>query len=173
MKHGATRAKKAQAATSSILIIGYGNPLRRDDGAGPLVATKLARYWAKVGIPARLITDIQLMPEMAEDIASNDVQQVVFVDSGVNIAPFAYHISRVEVDAASPALGHHLEPETLLVYAAMLYQRYPRAWLVTVPGEDFTLGSGFSAGVDHLLHEIAALGELLLSEMKERVPCMS
>jgi hydrogenase maturation protease len=173
MKRDAINEVKSQAVDRSILIIGYGNPCRRDDGAGPVVAEKLARCWSNQGIAARVITDIQLTPEMVEEIARDEVDTVVFVDSRVNDSTFAFQISQIEIDAVSPTLGHQLEPATLLVYAALLYWRYPRAWLVTVPGVDFAHGHGFSAEVDHLLHDVAALAEQLLSAMKESVPCMN
>jgi Ni,Fe-hydrogenase maturation factor len=47
-----------------ILVIAYGNPLRRDDGAGVALAKKLVRYWQKRGITARLLVVTQLTPEL-------------------------------------------------------------------------------------------------------------
>lgn len=180
MKHGAIKAEKTLAASTPILIIGYGNPLRRDDGAGRVVAEKLAQYWSNQGIAARVMTDIQLTPEMVEEIAGDEVDTVIFVDSRTDSSALAsqlspFQISPIMVDTVSPSLGHFVEPKTLLVYAALLYFAYPRAWLVTIPGGDFAHGHGFSDEVSRLLDDVATLAEELRAQMqaKESVPCMS
>ncbi len=64
-----------------LLIIGYGNSLRRDDGAGLVLAQRLAEQWKKDGHAVRLLLTHQLMPEMALDLAESDVAGVLFVDA--------------------------------------------------------------------------------------------
>ena len=59
-----------------ILVIGYGNELRRDDGLGPRVAASLA------GPGVRALAVRQLTPELAEEVAT--ARLVVFVDARVN-----------------------------------------------------------------------------------------
>ena len=61
----------------STLIVGYGNDLRSDDGAGVIVARKVAVLWPQ----ARVIVVHQLTPELAEDIAM--AGKVIFVDAFV------------------------------------------------------------------------------------------
>ena len=59
------------------LIIGYGNPLRGDDGVGWEVASRLA-----VIIPseaAHILTVHQLTPELAESVSEADL--VIFIDA--------------------------------------------------------------------------------------------
>ncbi len=52
-----------------VLVIGYGNSLRRDDGAGLILAAGLVDAWRTHDLPASLITAHQLSPELADDIA--------------------------------------------------------------------------------------------------------
>jgi hydrogenase maturation protease len=173
MKYDAIKEAKSQAVDRSILVIGYGNPFRRDDGAGPVLAERLAQCWSNQGISTRALTNTQLMPEMADEIAEDKVKAVVFVDTRVNGFTSAIQISQVDVDAKPSSLGHQFDPATLLLYAALLYGRYPRAWLVTVPGVDFAHGQGFSARVEEVLDDASSIADLLRAVMKECVSCMN
>lgn len=130
-----------------ILIIGYGNSLRQDDGAGLILANTLARACRKYDLPARCITTHQLMPELAETIAAEEISVVVFVDTQVVLPSEtepSVQICTLAADISSPSVGHHLTPELLLLYARLLYGRHPAAWLVTVPGIAFDHGESLS-----------------------------
>jgi len=145
------------------LLIGYGNSLRRDDGAGPLLAQMIASRWGKDDL--RLVTVHQLAPELARDLADPGVAAVVFMDAAVaestgdgdgqlrRIGPFSEGGT-----PSPPVLGHHFPPEELLAYADALYGSRVPAWMVTVPGVDFGFGDGLS-------HETAAL----LPDLVEKV----
>ena len=132
-----------------ILLIAYGNALRRDDGAGLLLAEELERQWQSRGVVMRRITAHQLTPELAVDIVGAEATAVFFCDArlaemedeaGVTIE------SLTVGSATSPALGHQLGPTTVLAYANLLRtgQSLPPAWLVTAPGVDFDHGEGLS-----------------------------
>lgn len=158
----------------NIVVIGYGNTLRRDDGAGVALAEKLVAHWLTQDVPAQLLTSTQILPEMAADIGRNDgdddnpIEAVVFVDTAAQSSAEGIQIARVEPETASPSSGHNLNPATLLVYATLLYGGAPPAWLVTVPGVDFAHGQGFSPQVAHWLNEdIAAIASQLLAEIRE------
>ena len=144
------------------LFIGYGNSLRRDDGAGLVLATKLAAYWRQRGYYVRHLQVQQLTPDLAFDITAADVGAVVFVDAA--IAPAGVYEDDEEVDSglgvnieqvgatsATAGLGHHMDAGELMVYAELLYRRRPAAWLVTVPGLDFSYGDRLSAPVAKLI----------------------
>ena len=60
----------------NFLVIGYGNTLRSDDGAGQRVAEKIGQ-WELPGVGALAVH--QLTPELAENIAQADA--VIFVDA--------------------------------------------------------------------------------------------
>ncbi len=61
------------------LMIGYGNPLRRDDRLGQYLAEKLGQSW-------RVIASTQLMPEYAEAI-SHAERKSFFIDAGIGTKP--------------------------------------------------------------------------------------
>jgi hydrogenase maturation protease len=148
-----------------LLVVGYGNSLRRDDGAGATLAERLAAYWQAQGTPVRLRIVTQLTPELAADLAADGVAAIVFADAAY-ISADAIRIEPVSSSVASPSMGHHLDPAALLLYTALVYHRHPPAWLVSVPGVDFGYGEGFSPEVDRLLEDAPALAEQLLTEIE-------
>jgi hydrogenase maturation protease len=137
-----------------VLVIGYGNELRRDDGIGPCVARAVAA-WNHPGLLALAVP--QLTPELADDLAF--VDRVVFVDAGRE-GPFAV---RSLLPAASGGGGrsHLSDPRGLLALTEALYGHRPTAWLVTVPAADLGLGTGLSdtarQGADEALRQIELL----------------
>ncbi len=130
------------------LVIGYGNELRSDDGAGPRVARTVAG-WNVRGVLSVALP--QLTPELAEAVAGAD--EVFFVDAaggevGVGLRP-------VRPDGRRPALDHASSPPALLALAEAVYGRRPRAWLMTLPAPDLDFGEELSPaaarGVDEAL----------------------
>lgn len=141
---------------TAALIVGYGNPLRRDDGIGPRVAERFADH---PGV--RVVTTHQLVPELAEAVAA--AERVVFVDAtaGGGDAVSASILTPTDRPAA---VGHAGDPGWLLGLAAAVYGRRPAAWLVGVPGRDFGFGDGLSPEAERLVEAAAGVIEGLLAE---------
>jgi hydrogenase maturation protease len=155
-----------------ILVIGYGNTLRRDDGAGVALAEWLAAWWQRRA-PVRLLTVTQLAPELATDIAGAEVSAVVFVDAAAGALHDQIQVRRLASDGGSPALGHQLDPAVLMVYARLFSERNPPGWLVTLPGVDFEHGEGLSPAVQRLLSTANMIADRLLIEIEEHFRCMN
>jgi hydrogenase maturation protease len=124
-----------------VLIIGYGNPLRGDDGLG---------YRAAERIPGAIAVH-QLTPELMDPISRAD--RVVFLDASAEGVPGEIR-RRALVPAASGAFTHHATPEGLLAGALELYGRCPEATLITVTGASFELSESLSPEVQAALEEI-------------------
>lgn len=146
-------------STSSALVIGYGNTLRKDDGAGPLVAETVAS-WNLPGVTSWAVH--QLTPELAEEIAKVDM--VLFIDASVlPLATPEIGQTQVEPDPKSTGMiGHVSDPGVILYLAEALYGKRPRAsWLITIPAADLEMGEGLSptaqAGVNQALERVKAL----------------
>lgn len=132
-----------------ILIIAYGNDLREDDGAGLVLAEQLASVWQVKGLTVQSLAVQQLAPELAANIAGEDVTAVIFVDTRMTTSPFDRSVAVVPLQPGtelSPSMGHHVQPNVLLAYAQALYvtEAVPPAWLVTVPGTRFGYGESIS-----------------------------
>ncbi len=137
-----------------LLIIAYGNSLRRDDGAGLALAERLEALCRARGLAVERQAVHQLLPELAPEIARPQVTAVIFVDTRLadpaDPAP-ELEFSPLEADPTSPSVGHHLDPAALLLYADHLYGHRPPAWRLTIPGVDFDHGEGFSPRTARLL----------------------
>ena len=127
-----------------IVLIGYGNPLRRDDGAGPVLARMVEAWGGRDDM--KVLTPHQLVPELAEDLAESGVTAVVFLDAAVNDREGGgmVAIRPVGGEQASPLFGHHFSPGDLLQYVQLLRGTALPAWQITIPGNDFGYGEGFS-----------------------------
>jgi hydrogenase maturation protease len=148
--------------TDDTLVIGYGNELRRDDGAGPRVARAIeALKWAGV----RSLAVHQLSPELAEPVAGAGL--VIFVDAASAAgAPSAQPV----VAGRSPAtLGHASDPGWLLALTKAVYGRRPTAWLVSVPVPDTGYGIGLSRAARRGVREAVDVVRQLVREGR---PCM-
>ncbi len=133
-------------SSRTVLVIGYGNSLRRDDGAGLFLAQQLVSVWLKDSLPASLISAHQLDPELADDIDSLEAEIVLFIDAAVpsmdGEPSIELHPLNLQPDA--PSIGHHLTPTAVMLYATQLYNFDGVAWLLGVPGFDFDHGEGLS-----------------------------
>jgi hydrogenase maturation protease len=135
-----------------MLVIGYGNPGRQDDGLGPAAVAEIE----KIGWPNVTTSDnYQLVIEDAVEVAAHDI--VWFVDAArEGDAPCA-------VNRLSPALdftftSHLLNPEALLAIAGQQFGKSPDAYLVSIRGYQFDFLEGLSdRGRDNLAVAVALL----------------
>ncbi len=124
-----------------LLLIGYGNPGRCDDGLGPAFAERI-RERDLPGI--RIDVDYQLKVEHA--MASSQAGSVVFVDAMQN-APKPFLLTPLKRDDAADFTSHELSPGGVLSLAATLYGAEPKAHLLGISGTEFgRIDEGLSAG---------------------------
>ena len=123
-----------------ILLIGYGNPGRGDDGLGPALAEAVAA----LGLPGVTVEiDYQLTVDHAAAIAGHDL--VIFADAMIGLAdPFRL----APVPPAPPeTLGsHQVSPEAALALAGLLFGHAPPGWILALSGAEFgAMHEGLSA----------------------------
>jgi hydrogenase maturation protease len=158
----------SHAPRGGIVVIGYGNPLRSDDSAGPRAAEAIAA-WRLPGVWA--IGVRQLTPELAEPLSAARV--AIFVDARLAEEGGRVRVRAIEPEGSDPAVGHASDPRSLLAFARALFGSDPRAWLVTVPATNLAVGEGLSPtaerGLAAALRTIAALVELASWERQRRI----
>jgi len=135
----------------SVLIIGIGNTLSRDDGIGIVAAQNISKA---VGDPQiRIICCQQLTPDLAKDVSEAD--RVIMIDADQENGPGKVTVQEIMPgNRALNSFTHDLEPEMLLVCARELYGKSPDAFLVTGAGESFGFGEGLSRLATSALPEI-------------------
>ena len=137
------------------LVIGVGNPLRRDDGAGPAVAAIFVDHPL-----CRVLLTHQLLPEHIEELARHEL--VAIVDAAVDCD----EVRMVEIgDSNAPAsLGHVCDPHQLLGLCLQLHGRTPKTFLIKIPAVDFGYWEGFSATTTKGIQAAAKMLELWLKK---------
>ena len=138
-----------------MLVIGYGNDLRSDDGAGRAVAEAISeRDLPRVDVR----TLSQLTPELSLEIAEHAM--VVFVDADVEATEMRTR-PVVPASTANGVMTHHGDPATLLGLTATVGPVPDEAIAISIPAENLDMGSVFSprtaAAVGHAVDLIVEL----------------
>jgi len=123
---------------TTLLVIGYGNTLRSDDAAGPLVADRISALGLS-GV--QVITCQELTPDLAAEIT--EAVTVVFVDATADAAREVV-LRKLAPDLNCPVSTHATDPRALLALAQELYGHAPTAWLLKVPAANFDHGEELS-----------------------------
>ncbi|MGK7897404.1 MAG: hydrogenase maturation protease [Xenococcus sp. (in: cyanobacteria)] len=125
----------------NFVVIGYGNSLRSDDGAGQIVANTIAE-WELSGVKSLAVH--QLTPELAENISQVDT--VIFVDAVVTDSanPESVQIQKIKAADHNNSLGHNCDPRSLIAMTQILYGKVVTAYWVLIPAVNFDFGEQFS-----------------------------
>lgn len=129
------------------LVIGIGNPLRGDDGVGPLLAAAMG---------GRAVH--QLTPELAVELAAHE--RVLFIDAWLAPAGAQPRLDPLQPGtgaAAGASSSHRLEPAQLLAVSQALFGSMPRAHLLQVPAHAFAHGMELSRQLEATLPAARAL----------------
>jgi len=146
-----------------ILILGYGNSLRQDDGVGIEVVRRLQE---KITSPnCTFMTAFQPQPEMIFQIIETDV--LLIIDASASIRPGA--INRTQLSSTDPnetytSSSHFLTPQRMLLLCEQLYEYAPYTLLYTIGGYNFGYGKGFSAIVSLRLNRLV---DKILTEIQD------
>lgn len=149
-----------------LLILGYGNPDREDDGVAWHILSAIA---AQLGLAAPASYEdefpedgpldfaffLQLTPEMAEDVVA--YERVCFVDAHTGNIPVPVRLVEVESEFQHSPFTHHLTPQSLMSMCENLYGRRPQAALLSVRGYSFGFSRALSARTAALVPEACQL----------------
>jgi hydrogenase maturation protease len=153
---------------NGILVIGYGNTLRGDDGAGVRAAELIAMHYPNV----HCLTVHQLTLDLAETLSQHAT--VVFLDASVGVN---------RVTASTLPIGtrpeqydsHILTPLVLLNASHALYGRCPdRAIQIEIPASDFAFGETLSpqtlSYIEEVVQDFPSAADSPLSRWFSSVP---
>ncbi len=163
----------------SLLIIGYGNPLRGDDGVGWHAARELTQTRCEPHV--RVLACHQLTLDLAEPISQADA--VIFIDACQPMATApgtiptsAQHLpggdrlflQPVHPDPATPGISsHHLTPAALLTGTRVLYGTCPEAVQFGIWGGTFGYTEALSAEVAACIPHLVAHIQRILPMMQQ------
>jgi hydrogenase maturation protease len=149
-----------------ILIIGYGNVLRGDDGVGIHVARELERQFHD-DPEVEIIACQQLTPEMAEDISAGGL--VIFLDAACVDEPGTVRCRQVHAHTLT-GYTHHITPEALVSAAEQLYGEVPKAFTITLSGSCFDVGSRLSRVAQLRLPELVRQAREVITSHRKNLP---
>ena len=118
-------------ADPGVLVLGYGNPGRLDDGLGPAFADAVARLGIE-GVAAD--ADYQLQPEDALRVARSGV--VVFADADT-AGPGPFRFLPVVPRRDASFTTHALSPQAVVALARDTFGARPEAYLLGIRGHEF------------------------------------
>jgi hydrogenase maturation protease len=143
--------KAPAPGTAGVLVVGYGNPLRGDDGLGLRAVTLLAEDPRLGGV--EITWRHQLTPELAADF--KDAALVVLIDVNAVAPAGAVSVMRLDPTPSSAAASsHHVDPGELLGLARELWGAAPAVFVVSAGAATFELGDGLSPEVERALPEV-------------------
>lgn len=120
-----------------LLVLGWGNPSRGDDGLGAAFIGEALRVDG-----VELLVDYQLQPEHALDLVGRD--EVLFVDASTSGAE-PFEVFELTPGPNVTVSTHHVSPGALLaVFERVTGKPPPRARLLAIRGWQFGLGEHLS-----------------------------
>lgn len=145
-----------------LLIYGYGNPGRQDDGLGITLAEQLEAWASAEKLPGLAFdTNYQLNAEDALAVA--EARTVVFIDA-VREGEKPYTFRRLQPQAEISFSTHAMPPESVLALAAELYDARPPAWLLAIRGYEWAPNEPLTAAAQA---NLAAAREYFLRWLKQ------
>ncbi len=147
-----------------VLVVGYGNPLRSDDGLGWQVAAELLR--TNTAPQVEILACYQLTPELVEPISLADT--VLFIDCAKSGEPATVGCEPIQPKSGAASFTHDLTPSTLLALASELYGACPKALLLSIPGENYAPGESLSDAVRSQVPALEAMARQIIDRSLSR-----
>jgi hydrogenase maturation protease len=147
---------------ANVLIVGFGSRLRSDDGLGFRAAEELSRSMPDSGNEIRACH--QLTPELAESISH--AETVLFIDASRVGRPGEIRCVQVNPCHPDSPFAHQLTPETLLFLCRDLYGVCPKAFTLSLCGENFGLGDELSSKVAAALPDLMEYAKSFLAGLR-------
>ena len=156
-----TASRFFQRRNLTILILGFGNPDRQDDGVAWHVLRELM---VSYGLPKPVTLDIddflpdksvlfqfqlQLLPEIADDL--NKYDRAVFIDAHTGAVPLNVNVTEVMPEFQNSPLTHHLTANSLLAIAQKIHNTHPKSILVSIRGYEFAFSQELSLQTKELV----------------------
>ncbi|EAU54935.1 hydrogenase maturation protease [Mariprofundus ferrooxydans] len=139
-----------------VLVFGYGNPGRGDDGAGPALIERLET----LALPeVACFTDMQLQVEHIVDMAGREL--ILFVDADAS-CDGQLHFSEISEEKDGSYTSHAMSPHALLhAYRQVYHSHPPPAFLLRIRGYQFELGESLGNRASANLDEAIAFTRML------------
>ena len=143
---------------TSIIVYGYGNPGRQDDGLGPAMIERIE----SAGMPhVQTRCNFQLNVEDAYTIAGG--RAVIFVDASLDgDEPYVFY--EIEPSAEIRFTTHSMAPQSVLALCNDLFNSERKAYMLSIRGYVWEFEEGLSAEAAQNLDQAFAFLENKIAE---------
>ncbi|MGB8227377.1 MAG: hydrogenase maturation protease [Sedimentisphaerales bacterium] len=156
---------------NKILLIGFGNPARADDGLGPALAEIIeSKKFPDVTVEA----DYQLTIEDSAQVAQHDI--VIFADASANCGePFSFEPLMAREGGSFSS--HSVEPAEVMALAENLFSSKAKGFILAIRGYEFDqFGAALTEKAKANLQKAVVFVEKLLknknfNKISETVTC--
>ncbi|RWX48521.1 hydrogenase maturation protease [Candidatus Electrothrix marina] len=126
-------------APPSVLVYGFGNPGREDDGAGVALAERIK----SAALPG-VTTDSNYQLNVEDALLLSEHDLVIFADATRSpVDRFSFY--RLQPDASVSFTTHAMSPGSVLALCSQLYGETPPVYMLEIAGVSFELRDGMSA----------------------------
>lgn len=115
-----------------ILVYGYGNPGRQDDGLGVLLAEKIDA-WAKEHNYPNITTDSNYQLNIEDAYELNKYDEVIFADASMEEID-TFVIEKIEAHMDVNFSMHSVSPQFVLGVCQQMYDTTPESYLLHIKG---------------------------------------
>ncbi len=123
---------------NSIIVYGFGNPGRQDDGLGPNFIARLE----SLQVPG-IITDSNYQLNVEDALEISAFKVAVFVDASVNVEePFSFY--EIEPSSEITFTTHSMSPQSVLALCKDLYKSEVKAYILEIRGYGWEFQEGLT-----------------------------
>lgn len=152
------------AGSAGVLVIGFGNPGRMDDGLGPAMIDRLETL-AIGGVD--LDADYQLTVEDAAAVAAHET--VVFVDAA-EAGPEPFSFEPVELKEELGFSSHGCQPGQVMALAEKLFKARTKGFVLGIRGYEYNeFREALSRRAEANLDAAVAFLKAFLTEQTQRI----
>jgi hydrogenase maturation protease len=167
--------KKSDQDPAKILVLGYGNVDRQDDGVAWHILQQLSGGLSlpvamdEQELPSdqsvHLFYQLQLTPELAEVLANYN--RIIFVDAHTGAVPLEIQVTEIQNTFQHSPLTHHLTPSSCLSLVEFLYGCTVQGFLVSIRGYEFGFARALSPQTERLAgRAVQVVNDIINSPIK-------
>jgi hydrogenase maturation protease len=155
---------------TNILVYGYGNPGRRDDGLGPELIS-LLEEWIRENNLGYVFTDSNYQLNIEDASTIHDYDIVIFVDATIEEIRDFSMVRVVPSDKVNFTM-HAMDPSFVVDLCRKLYDKTPEAFLLKIRGYEYELQEGVTEkAARNLLKAFTHIKKILMHP--ERIPVLN
>lgn len=143
-----------------ILIYGYGNPGRQDDGLGISLVEQLEE-WCADYLPGIIDFDSNYQLNIEDALTISEYDLVLFADASVEDIS-DYCVTKVEPSSKTEFTMHAMSTQFVLHLCQTLYGKFPEVYLLHIKGYEFELKEGLTGKAEKNLDAAAVFTKKVL-----------